>query len=492
LGLRMDRAPSRLGMSALASALLAWALASSFLPAAVGASAPAAYDNASPGVTYTGAASFPCSDCLLSRTRTMVRIVSAGTASLRVKGTSTVLMSVRGEGQTYSVSVDEGPPSNRSTTSCDCWETDPVANGLSPEPHQVMLTNTTAPTMGGLDVQAWLLDTGGSLPVATTAVDSDDPAISYSSVTFVDDPNSTSGRLAMVPFGQVVTVFVRNAGAAKIEYLANGTRIDVRQADKNFAGYELGPAGEGGDTISLPNTGKERRYAPIEWGLQPGLVKISITVISGTLALDRILVTQQRLLGRPTVVGAGSVGGVPVLAAYGDSITVGLHTLGPTGTSDGFADRLAGRLGFILSDQATGGTAASYYGVDHVGDVIATEPDAVVVAYGVNDILGDFFGCKPSLREFRRAMDRIVLDLQASLPGVPIYLGAILPTPAVPEDTRAKWNQVIQNVAIQDGAAFVDPSSVLDPAVDYVDDLHPNNGGAEKIAAYWSGAILAA
>ena len=48
-------------------------------------------------------------------------------------------------------------------------------------------------------------------------------------------------------------------------------------------------------------------------------------------------------------------------------------------------------------------------------------------------MLGDFYGCHPTIQQFQAAMDNMLTELQTSLPGIPIYVGAILPTIWAPE-----------------------------------------------------------
>ena len=100
--------------------------------------------------------------------------------------------------------MDRGPTADYSTSGCGCWEIDPIARGLSPSTHKLVVTNTTpehvdsktGPT-GGFLVQAWEIDAGGSALQNLANFNSTDPRLTYSSVTFVQDANSSSGTLAM-------------------------------------------------------------------------------------------------------------------------------------------------------------------------------------------------------------------------------------------------------------------------------------------------------
>jgi len=434
---------------------------------------------------YTGANTQNCQFCSASATKTLTQLMPLGTATFQARNSHDVWMSVLGRGRDYSVSVDGGTAKHYATTTCGCWEVDPIATGLSLATHRIVVKNKTKPELdpqtgptGGMSIQAWWVDSGGVFLQNSNAYNSTHASLVYSSVTFVADAGAQSGTLAMVPTGSTITFYAENASAVQLELVENATTYSSWQNDK-LTRYKT----------TLASTGKYRQFRFIDWGLPRGLTKLTVRVTSGTLKLDRVLLLQTSGLGPGTLVSPGDAQSVPELAGYGDSITMGNYTLGPTGSADGYADRLATLEGLRLADVALGGTSATCYGQTRVSTVVNTKPDAVVVAFGVNDVLGDFYGCKPTMDQFHAAMESTVDQLQSRLPGIPVYLGSILPTVKIPEDVRTQWNQVIEDVALEHGLLYLDPSVQLNMAVDYQSPLHPNNSGAAKIASAWARAI---
>jgi uncharacterized repeat protein (TIGR01451 family) len=456
------------------------------LPIALAGPARAAalttFDNASGAFVYTKASSAKCSTCLYSATRSEVKIMPGGTATFQVAGTANVTVRVWGASRTYSVSVDGGGPTSYSTNGCVCWETDPVASGLSLTTHSIVATDTSPALLNpyptnDLDIQAWFVDWGGLALQSWRYYKSTSSLITYSSVTFVQDPNTQSGTLAMVPAGSAVSFWLQNTANFQLEVVDNGAVLSVAQSNKLNTW-----------SVTLANTGRYKAYHVADWGLPPGLLRVSVTVTSGTLALDQVALSQTATLGAGTLVSVLTAAGSPLIGAYGDSITVGSFSLGPSGTSSGFADQLASLRGLRLSDQAYSGTAAWCYGQYHASSLAPYYPGRIIVAYGVNDLTGAW-GCKPSLDQFRSAIDAIITKAQASMPGVPIYLSSILQAPASLQQSRLTWNQAIAGEAALHGLLYVDPSPGMDPATDFEDTVHPNNSGAAKVASAWSAAI---
>jgi lysophospholipase L1-like esterase len=229
----------------------------------------------------------------------------------------------------------------------------------------------------------------------------------------------------------------------------------------------------------------------IAWGLTRGLTRVTLSALQGALDLRSVYLHQALGGARPVIVPTTEAVALPLLTVWGNSITSGDKTLGLARNSDGWVDRLATARGLRVSNKAVGGSSASCYGRGKVEQVIATDPDLVIVAYGTNDMLPgpDFFGCDATMETFREAMDAMLTELEQGLPGVPLYLGAILPTARVPEATRAEWNAVLHEVAAAHGTPVVDPSPALDLALDYADGLHPHNRGHASIAAVWDVAL---
>jgi lysophospholipase L1-like esterase len=454
--------------------------------APAGATALIRFDSSTADFGYTQATTVKCGWCGRTTTKTFVQVMPTGTVSFLVRNTPDVYVLAYGNDAAYSVSVDGGVAIARATSACACWEQDVVATSLSSASHQVLLTNTSPvgldgsglPT-GGLDVQGWYVDQGGLLSQTVRTFPSSSTSITYSSVTFVNDPLAASGTLALVPAGATASFWIANTSLLQLMYLENGASFTTSQNDKVLQ-YQ----------VKEPNSGVYRRVTSVDWGLQPGLTKVALTVTTGTLALDRLQLWQRGDVGDPSLVPSSAATQSPLLTAWGDSITAGQASLGPTSMSDGYADRVATAMGDRLSDVAYPAKGAVCWGQYHVADVVQTNPNLVVVAWGVNDALGAGPSCpRASPSDFSAAMDSIVSQLQQALPAVPIYLGAIILTPRLDDATRAQWNQAIQDVAATHGVGYVDPSSALTFETDYRDKLHPNNGGAAKIAAYWDSVL---
>ncbi len=142
-------------------------------------------------------------------------------------------------------------------------------------------------------------------------------------------------------------------------------------------------------------------------------------------------------------------------------------------------------------NEAAGYAGAVCYGKNHLSQVTASNPDAVIVAFGVVDMAPgpDRDGCDPTLDEFAAAMDYILSNLESGLPGVPIYVGAILPTDRVTAATRKQWNARLAQVVGSQGLQLINASSVLSFRTDITDGLHPNDRGHADIAAYWNKAM---
>jgi lysophospholipase L1-like esterase len=175
--------------------------------------------------------------------------------------------------------------------------------------------------------------------------------------------------------------------------------------------------------------------------------------------------------------------GRPLLVAYGDSITVGYGSGGTGNAAAGYADRFGER--WIVSNRAVSGSSATCYGQAHVEDVVSRHPDAVLVAYGTNDITGDIFHCRGTIDQFRTAIDSILDQLAAGLPGVPVFVGAILPRAGAAGTKRPMFNQVLAEEVLKDHVQFVDPSGSVTLPDDFVDGLHPNTGGYAMLASFW-------
>lgn len=178
-------------------------------------------------------------------------------------------------------------------------------------------------------------------------------------------------------------------------------------------------------------------------------------------------------------------GPISRIAFLGDSITAGVGVRSPkTDRYSSVATRLLqsrfpdlteinlGRSGQALCQQK-----ASYA----ESEVLAQNPDAVVIQWGVNDQYWGF-----SVTEFAVKYERLVSTLRAAKPQMPI----VLTTPIA--DFRWEENQdawigqagiAIQEIAVRHRCHVADTHRALDHRRSfYADSIHPNNAGAEAMA----------
>lgn len=437
-----------------------------------------------PPFLYSGANDLDCVLCGLSPTGKKVRIMPGGTATFQVAGTTSAWVSVWGAGLPYTSSVDGGAPTQHPSTACGCWETDPLASGLvATKTHRVTFTNAASPSVSppdapanGIDVEAWLVDAGGSFVSTPLAIGPTDPRIEYAgAVETVADPAAPGGYAVDVPTGAAATFWLEGADALDVQAASNGATFTVSQSQK----LNDWP-------VTVPTSGASS-VLHADWGMPPGPVRLTLTATAGTLRLEQLILAAAGS-SAPTALDPSTASAVPLLAAFGDSITVGTGSLGPRATSDGYADELATLVGDPLADVGLAGTTATCYGAEHTNDVVTADPGRVIVAFGINDVFAAN-GCSTDVTAFEAAIRSIVSRIQSTLPGVPVGLGAIVNSPKIDEATRASWNAAIEAVANDHLLQYVDASPSLSQATDYADNTHPNNGGARKIAGAWAAAL---
>ncbi len=416
--------------------------------AAADTAPPVVADASSAAFTYTGAwngAPFG------------VYLAPGGTASVRIRNTPTLQVKVWATGQTFSVSIDGGPATSYTASACKCFETMGIASGLTSFPHAVVLTNQNV--AAPFPIRSWIAAGGGLF-----------------AQYFWSYPGP--GDIAK---GKQYTFFVQNTSAVSLRYTAAGASFRVNLDDR-WAGY----------SFTTPSGGTTRRLT-VAWGLTPGLEKITLTVTNGTLSLQAIEALQAAGKGKALVVAPSDAKVNPLLAVYGDSLAAGQRTLGPDNRTDGYSNRLVSILRMRLLNRGVGAAGAKCFGVAHVNSVIGSNPDVVVVHYGLVDMVGQpYTDCDPpTIEEFETAMGQMLDAFQAGLPDARIVVLAILPTarPGVTETTRADWNAVLQRVSSARSIPYVDPSPSLDITTDYADPLHPNNLGHEIVAEALADAL---
>lgn len=203
--------------------------------------------------------------------------------------------------------------------------------------------------------------------------------------------------------------------------------------------------------------------------------------------MRRLLTGLFAMSGVLTIHGVVEADEPPVLVAYGDSITAGL-TSGPT-AGPGYAQVLADRLGWGLQNYSAGGQSATFYGRNNIGLVIlrvkdsGATPGALLVAFGTNDMTGDYFGRKGTPEDFYAAMTYIVDTWQTSFPDVPVYVGGILWRTAPVNAERPIWNAQLERVAEEQGARYF--LSGMQGLRLFPDGLHPSARGHARLGTQW-------
>jgi hypothetical protein len=236
------------------------------------------------------------------------------------------------------------------------------------------------------------------------AVAATDPRIRYSSSTVVDDPQSAAGKLVVVPTGSTATFWATGTNQVHLVDLANGAGLSISLDDRATA-----------FSMRLPATGEHGHRTLIQWGMAGGTDKVTVRVTSGALALERVW-----LYGggsrAPGLMDPSSANALPLVSVFGDSIADGQYTGGPVRNSTGWADVLTRLRRVAVTNQSMPGATATCWGRGHVGDVVAHHPDAVVVAFGINDL-----GGTAATRRSRRSPTRSTPSSTGCDPGSPAH-----------------------------------------------------------------------
>ena len=304
-----------------------------------------------------------------------------------------------------------------------------------------------------------------------------DPRIRYSSSTVVDDPQSSTGKVVVVPTNATMTFWTRGTSQVHLIDVANGAGLSIGLDDRATR-----------FSMRLPVTGEHRHRALIQWGMARGTDKVTVTVTSGALALEGVWLAGGGGIV-PGLMEPSTAAALPLVSVFGDSIADGQYTGGPVRNSTGWADVLTRLRRVAVTNQSMPGAAATCWGRRHVADVVARHPDAVVVAIGVNDLAR--YGCDSSLASFTDALGAIIDGLRSGLPRALITVSAILP---MGDPNRAgqvgTWNTAIRRVAGSHDVGYVDPTGSLARWGDFNPDrLHPNTAGHAELAAAWSSAL---
>jgi lysophospholipase L1-like esterase len=188
----------------------------------------------------------------------------------------------------------------------------------------------------------------------------------------------------------------------------------------------------------------------------------------------------------------------------GDSITFGTpdrayggyrHALGALLAKDGYA------ITFVGSQRSGVGVLANPENEGHPGWTIAEiksgidagrwlenyRPDIILLHIGTNDLRRGNAGA------VQTDLPALLDDIRARLPQARIIVAQIIPYRRGPDPVYRAYNAAIPAIVASRGTLVsrVDMAAILS-VEDYADDLHPNDGGYDKMARACEGAIRAA
>lgn len=125
-------------------------------------------------------------------------------------------------------------------------------------------------------------------------------------------------------------------------------------------------------------------------------------------------------------------------------------------------------------------------GIDSKGWLETYKPDIILLHIGSNDIRhGDAASAPGNLSV-------LLDDILARLPQAHVIVAQIIPFRRGPNQGHLSYNAAIPGIVASKGprVSMVDMQTILSPS-DYVDGLHPNAGGYNKMAGAWERAIRA-
>ena len=179
----------------------------------------------------------------------------------------------------------------------------------------------------------------------------------------------------------------------------------------------------------------------------------------------------------------------PLVLALGDSLTAG-YGLGP---GEAFPVRLEERLkrsgvaARVINGGVSGDTSAG--GLSRLDWALAAEPDAVIVALGVNDALR---GIEPAVT--RANLDAILGRLAER--GIRVLLAGMRAPPNMGPRYGAEFAAIYPELAAKHGVAlypFFLEGVAARPELNQADGVHPNGRGVdvivERIAPYLRSVI---
>lgn len=148
----------------------------------------------------------------------------------------------------------------------------------------------------------------------------------------------------------------------------------------------------------------------------------------------------------------------------------------------------------FINSGVNGHIVGDLLGRFHV-DVLAHQPDAVVIMIGINDAYNDFFvdSAGRQVQNYEIGLDKLINELQAGLPQVKFFLF----TPYLISDSKSdvfylkmeEYCEVVKKLGINHDIPVLDIQSVFDsavemkPAKEWADDqIHPFQEGHALIA----------
>jgi acyl-CoA thioesterase I len=182
--------------------------------------------------------------------------------------------------------------------------------------------------------------------------------------------------------------------------------------------------------------------------------------------------------------GIQAASGVPVILAFGDSLTAGFGL----SAEAAFPARLEARLKpegvglHVVNAGVSGDTTTD--GLARLDWALADKPDVVILELGANDALR---GIEPSI--VRANLEAMIVKIQAS--GAKLLLTGMQAPPNWGEDYRREFERIYPELASAHGVTlypFFLEGVAMDPKLNQPDGLHPNEAGVsvlvDRIAPY--------
>ncbi|HSD98632.1 MAG TPA: GDSL-type esterase/lipase family protein [Patescibacteria group bacterium] len=177
-------------------------------------------------------------------------------------------------------------------------------------------------------------------------------------------------------------------------------------------------------------------------------------------------------------------GPMKTLGVLGDSISL-LYA------QDNYSSILSRNIFYHLHNASVWGRDLSHAGKTAPAvrlfekSLLPYKPNIVLISLGTNDVL-DSVSEEDFINDFKKIIDRTA----EALPNAKIVVLSILPGKTHQlEKTTKQWDADMQQL-LSDTVYFVDATDLLTPA-DYLDAIHPNVSGQEKIANFLTKSLVA-